>query len=108
MAGSGSQGLDLYVHDSTRSAEHAEHTEHKDETPRVAQGERGMTAERQFAVLVLLIVVGGVAAFFHLASAAPASLRFSQNGAPFYAHSVQHPESGKCLSTRELVQHFLN
>lgn len=43
MAGSGSQGLDLYVHDSTRSAEHAEHTEHtehKDETPRVAQGER--------------------------------------------------------------------
>ena len=37
MAGSGSQGLDLYVHDSTRSAEHAEH---KDETPRMAQGER--------------------------------------------------------------------
>ena len=90
MAGSGSQVLDLYVHDSTRSAEHAEH---KDTKPRVAQGDPVMTAERQFAVLVLLIVIGGAAAFFHLASAAPASLRFSQNGAPFYAHSVQHPES---------------
>ena len=105
MAGSGSQGLDLYVHDSTRSAEHAEH---KDTKPRVAQGDPGMTAERQFAVLVLLIVIGGAAAFFHLASAAPASLRVSQNGAPFYAHSIQHPESGKCLSTPELVQHFLH
>ena len=74
----------------------------------MAQGGLEVTAARQFAVLVLLIVLGGAAAFFHLASAAPASLRFSQNGAPFYAHSVQHPESGKCLSTRELVQHFLN
>ena len=74
----------------------------------MAQGQFAMTAERQFAVLVLLIVLGGAAAFFHLVSAAPASLRFSQNGAPFYAHSVEHPESGKCLSTRELVQHFLN
>ena len=74
----------------------------------MARGGLEVTAERQFAVLVLLIVLGGAAAFFHLASAAPASLRFSQNGAPFYAHSVQHPESGKCLSTRELVQHFLN
>ena len=102
MAGAGSQGLNLYVHASTKSAQR------KDATPRVAQGDHGMTAERQFALLVLLIVVGGAAAFFHLASAAPASLRFSQSGAPFYAHSVQHPESGKCLSTRELVQHFLN
>tara|TARA_Y100000739_G_C20220329_1_gene289700 strand:- start:178 stop:486 length:309 start_codon:yes stop_codon:yes gene_type:complete len=102
LAGAGSQGLKLYVHHSTKSAER------KDARWRMAQGDDGMTAERQFAVLVLLIVIGGAAAFFHLASAAPASLRFSQNGVPFYAHSVQHPESGKCLSTRELVQHFLN
>ena len=102
MAGAGSQGLITHVHDSTESAKR------KNARPRVAQGGLGVTAERQFAVLVLLIVLGGAAAFFHLASAAPASLRYSQNGAPFYAHSVQHPESGKCLSTRELVQHFLN
>ena len=102
MAGAGSQGLITHVHDSTESAKR------KDARPRVAQEGLGVNAERQFAVLVLLIVLGGAAAFFHLASAAPASLRFSQNGAPFYAHSVQHPESGKCLSTRELVQHFLN
>ena len=102
MAGAGSQGLIPHVHDSTESAKR------KDERPRVAQGVLGVTAERQFAVLVLLIVLGGAVAFFHLASAAPASLRFSQNGAPFYAHSVQHPESGLSLSTRELVQHFLN
>ena len=74
----------------------------------VAKGQPAMTAERQFAALVLLIVFGGAAVFFHLVSAEPASLRFSKNGAPFYAHSVQHPESGRCLSTRELVQHFLN
>ena len=102
MAGAGSQGLITHVHDSTESKKR------KDARPRVAQGGFGVTAARQFAVLVLLSVLGGAAAFFHLASAAPASLRFSQNGAPFYAHSVQHPESGKCLSTRELVQHFLN
>jgi len=102
MAGAGSQGLITHVHDSI------ENTKRKDAGRRVAQGGLGVTAERQFAVLVLLIVLGGAAAFFHLASAAPASLRYSQNGAPFYAHSVQHPESGKCLSTRELVQHFLN
>jgi len=102
MAGAGSQGLITHVHDSTESAKR------KDARRRVAQGDLGVTAERQFAVLVLLIVLGGTAAFFHLASAAPASLRFSQNGAPFYAHSVQHPESGKCLSTRDLVEHFLN
>ena len=102
MAGAGSQGLITHVHDSTESAKR------KDARRRVVQGDLGVTAERQFALLVLLIVVGGAAAFLHLASAAPASLRFSQNGAPFYAHSVQHPESGKCLSTRELVQHFLN
>ena len=102
MAGAGSQGLITHVHDPTESAKR------KDARPRVAQEGLEVTAERQFAVLVLLIVLGGAAAFFRLASAAPASLRFSQNGAPFYAHSVQHPESGKCLSTRELVQHFLN
>ena len=102
MAGPGSQGLITHVHDST------ENTNRKDARPRVLQEVLGVTAGRQFAVLALLIVLGGAAAFFHLASAAPASLRFSQNGAPFYAHSVQHPESGKCLSTRELVQHFLN
>ena len=102
MAGAGSQGLITHVHDST------DNTKRKDAGRRGAQGGLGVTAERQFAVLVLLIVLSGAAAFFHLASAAPASLRFSQNGVPFYAHSVQHPESGKCLSTRELVQHFLN
>ena len=102
MAGAGSQGLITHVDDSTKN------TKRKDSRRQVERGGLGVTAERQFAVLVLLIVLGGAAAFFHLASAAPASLRFSQNGAPFYAHSVQHPESGKCLSTRELVQHFLN
>ena len=67
-----------------------------------------MIAGRQFAVLVVVIVLGGAAAFTNLVSTSPQSLRFSQNGAPFYAHSIQHPESGECLSTRELVRHFLH
>ena len=49
MAGAGSQGLITHVHDSAESAKR------KDARPRVAQGGLGVTAERQFAVLVLLL-----------------------------------------------------
>jgi hypothetical protein len=67
-----------------------------------------MGADKQFSILVLAIVALGVASFTYLVNNQPASLRFTRNGAPFYAHSVKHPESDKCVSTRELVDHFLN
>jgi len=67
-----------------------------------------MAADKQFLALVFLILLSGVSSFYYLGTSQPGSLRASKFGVPFLSHSVQHPESGECISANELARHFLN
>ncbi|NBP95268.1 MAG: hypothetical protein EBZ14_07325 [Gammaproteobacteria bacterium] len=67
-----------------------------------------MRADKQFILLIALILLSGVATAVHLVQAQPESLRSSQYGVPFLAHSIRHPDTGECLTANQLAAYFLN
>ncbi len=67
-----------------------------------------MRADKQFTVLIALILLSGVATLVHLVQSQPESLRFSKYGVPFLAHSIRHPDTAECLTADQLAGHFLN
>ena len=65
-------------------------------------------ASLQLGTLSLLILLSLFGALLYLAVEQPESLRYSRNGVPFYTSLIEHPETGECLATNFLAEHFLH
>jgi|TARA_B100001971_G_scaffold174336_1_gene167587 hypothetical protein len=65
-------------------------------------------ASFQLGALSLLILLSLFGALSYLVIENHESLRYSRNGVPFYSSLIEHPETGECLATNHLAEHFLH
>lgn len=60
----------------------------------------------QLAALTVVISVMTVLSFAYIFIKQPESLRVSRDGIPFFTPDVIHPDTGKPIPVKDLIEHF--